>query len=204
MNDATNLTTAERLSILTAYTGNVSLNLFADFIDAGDDGDALGEHIMDIFKFLQENFKLITREEYRNCDLSNTTKKILCDIGLPKKPLNFLQFNIEEIENIKLEEKYIIIGHDFGTNICINHKDEIVSIDLENEYPIRFINKSLEAFLKFIIFLSYREKIDDEDDEISRVIQEIRNEFDMIDIQALSNEENWWPIILEQIELGLM
>lgn len=161
---------------------------------------------MDIFKDLQEKFKLITREEYRNYNLSNTTKKILCDMGLPNEPLNFIQFNIEEIENIKLDEEHIIIGNDFGTNICINYKDEIVSIDLENEYPIRFINKNLETFLEFIvIFLLYEDKINDaDDDEIKQVMQELRKEFDMIDIQALSNEENWWSIILEQIELGVM
>lgn len=161
---------------------------------------------MDIYKYLQENFSLNTREDYRKCNLSNTTKKILCDVGLPNQPLNFLQFNIEEIENIKFNEEHIIIGNDFGTNICINSKEEIVSIDSENEYPMRFINKNLETFIEFIItFLSYEDKINNaDDDEIMQVIQEIKKEFNIIDIQALSNEENWWSIILEQIELGLM
>lgn len=160
---------------------------------------------MDIYEYLQKKFKLITREDYRNCDLSNNTKKILCDIGLPYEPLDFIQFNIEEIENIKLDEEYIIIGNDFGTNICINHKDEIFSIDMENEYPIRFINKNLEAFLEFIIiFLSHENEINGADDEINQVLQEIRTEYEMIDIQALLSEENWWSIILEQIKLGTM
>lgn len=161
---------------------------------------------MDVYECLQEKFKLITREDYRNCDLSNNTKKILCDIGLPYEPLNFIQFNIEEIEDIKLDKDYIIIGNDFGTNICVNHKDEIVSIDTENEYPIRFINKDLETFLKFIvIFLSHDNEIEEaDDDEIDQVMQKVRTEFDMTDIRALSSEENWWSIILEQIELGVM
>lgn len=127
--------------------------------------------MVDIYKCLKEKFKLITREEYRNCNLSNTTKKILCDVGLPNEPIDFIKFNIKEIENIKLDEEHIIIGNDFGTNICINDKDEIVSIDLENEYPIRFINKSLETFLEFIIIiLSYEDKINDaDDDEIQQI-----------------------------------
>lgn len=161
---------------------------------------------MYICKRLQEEFELITREEYRNYNLSNTTKKILCDIGLPSQPLNFIQFNIEEIESIKMDEEHIVIGNDFGTNICINSKDEIVSVDLENEYPIRFINRNLESFLEFIfIFLSYEDRINDaDDDEIDQIMKEIRKEFYMIDIKALSNEENWWSIVLEQIELGVM
>ena len=156
--------------------------------------------------YLQENYKLITREDYRNCDLSDNTKKILCDVGLPYEPFCFVKFNIEEIENIKLDEEHIIIGNDFDINICINKRNEVVVIDTKNEYPIRFINKNLESFLHFIIiFLSYKDKINEaDDDEINQIVQEIRTEFDIIDIQALSNEENWWSTILEEIEFGVM
>ena len=35
-------------------------------------------------------------------------------------------------------------------------------------------------------------------------MQKNRTEFNMIDIRALSSEENWWSIILEQIEMGVM
>ena len=93
-----------------------------------------------------------------------------------------------------------------GTSICINQKEEIISVDLANEYPDRFINKDLESLLKCIgIFLAYENEINKaDDDEIQHVLQEIRTKFDMIDIQALCSTENWWFIILEQIELGLM
>lgn len=74
---------------------------------------------MDIYSYLKQNFKLITREKYRKCNLSNSTKKILCDIGLPNKPLDFIQFNIQEIKNIILDKEHIIVGNDFGTYICI-------------------------------------------------------------------------------------
>lgn len=156
---------------------------------------------MDIYKYLQNNFRLITNEKYRNYNLPYNTKKILCDIGLPDEPVNFIKFNMEDTENIITDDGYIIIGNDFGTNICINSRGEIVSVDTENEYPERFINKNLETFLRFIIiFISYRDKIINSDDDITyNVIHEIEKEFDVLDIKALSNEENWWPLILEQI-----
>lgn len=160
---------------------------------------------MDICEYLQKKFKLIKREKYREYDLTNNTKKILCDIGLPLEPLYFIHFNIEDIENIILDEENIIIGDDLGTYICVNSKDEIVTIDPKGEYPKRFINKNLEAFLEFIvIYLSYEDIMKDTDDDIDQTIQEIREKFDMIDAQALSSEENWWSLILEQVELGLM
>ena len=157
---------------------------------------------MEIYKELEKNLELITKEDYRHWNLSTNTKKILCDIGLPKEPFSFIQFNIEEIENIKLDEEHIIIGTDFGTSICINSKEEIVSIDQENEYPNRFINKDLETFLEFILFfLSYENKINNAtDDEIGQIIKEIKQEFHKMDRKALSGEENWWSVLLEQIE----
>ena len=60
--------------------------------------------------------------------------------------------------------------------------------------------------MKFVvILLSLENEINEaDDDEIDHIMQKIRTEFDMIDSLALSNEENWWSIILEQIEMGVI
>lgn len=161
---------------------------------------------MNIYDFLQNRFKLNTRKDYNNFDLTENTKKILCDIGLPKEPLGFIKFNIDELKTLKHEDDFVIIGTDLGTNICINKNDEIISVDFENEYPTRLINKNLESFLNFIvIFLLHEDEINSADDDtISQIIQKIKAEFEQIDELALNNQENWWPIILEQIETGMM
>ena len=161
---------------------------------------------MTIYDFLQNRFKLNTRKDYNNFDLTENTKKILCDVGLPKEPLGFIKFNIDELKTLKHEDDFVIIGTDLGTNICINKNDEIISVDFENEYPTRLINKNLESFLHFIvIFLLHEDKINSADDDtISQIIQKIKAEFEQIDELALNNQENWWSIILEQIETGMM
>ena len=77
--------------------------------------------------------------------------------------------------------------------------------NFENEYPTRFINKNLEAFLHFIvIFLLHENEINESDDSISKIIQKIKIDFEKIDSSALNSQENWWPTILEQIEAGIM
>ena len=161
---------------------------------------------MNIYDFLQNRFKLNTRKDYNNFDLTENTKKILCDIGLPKEPLGFIKFNIDELKTLKHEDDFVIIGTDLGTNICINKNDEIISVDFENEYPTRLINKNLESFLHFIvIFLLHEDEINSADDDtISQIIQKIKAEFEQIDELALNNQENWWSIILKQIETGMM
>lgn len=149
------------------------------------------------------NFRLVTNSNYINCNLSNVDKNILCNIGLPYMPLDFLQFNINEIDNLVLNNEYIVIGNDLGTNICINNKGEIVSVDLENEFPMRFLNKNLESLLKYIfIFILYENLLVNVDDVyVSLIIEELKSELNIIDDKALSDDENWWSIILEQMEL---
>lgn len=160
---------------------------------------------VDIYEHLKNNFHLFKKQEYSTCNLSVEDKNILCEIGLPELPLDFIHFDVKDIENIIYEE-YVIIGGDNGTYICINEKGNIVSVDKEQEYPTRFVNINLESLLKFIlVFWEYQDVIiNAEDEELYTIIKQIRYKFDSIDIQALSDEENWWAIILEQIEQGLM
>ena len=101
---------------------------------------------------------------------------------------------------------YTVIGNDYGTDICINSKGEIISLDPEQELPTRFINRDLETFLKFLnIFTAYHMKVREVDEEKQiQILDEMKEEFDKLDSRALDYEDNWWSVILEQMEMGLM
>lgn len=101
---------------------------------------------------------------------------------------------------------YTVIGNDYGTNICINSKGEVISLDPEQELPTRFINRDLETFLKFInIFTAYHMKVREADEEEQiQILDEMKEEFDKVDSRALDDEDNWWSVIVEQMEIGLM
>lgn len=134
--------------------------------------------------------------------LEELNKRILSDIELPKDALSFMQFN----SDIEINDGNIVIGNDFGTDICINSKGEIVSVDKEKEYPTRFVNKNLKAFIDCIfIYKQYEPEINNSsDDDIELVLNEMKLKFEIIDKEVFNNEENWWSIILEQIEFGMM
>lgn len=131
----------------------------------------------------------------------------MCEIGLPEEPIEAVQFNVRSTKNITVINGGIVIGCDEGTYICVNTQDEIISIDPQSVLPTRFVNKNLKSFLDYIvIFLTFRDKalrLSDEKEEM-QVLEEMRKEFERIDDKALCNEENWWAVILEQIEMGLM
>lgn len=134
---------------------------------------------MNIYEYMEENFDLVIDEKYRNCSDP-------ADLTLP------------------CEET--IIGHDYGTDICIDSNGEIISSDPEQELPTRFINKDLKTFLEFLnIFSEYYIQCGETDEEEQmQLLENIKEEFNRVDSRALDNEENWWSVILEQIEMGLM
>ncbi|MBD5088291.1 MAG: hypothetical protein HDT30_05690 [Clostridiales bacterium] len=175
---------------------------YLESIEAGiNKGNSeLSEEIPFIMRELYEKIKNAELPYGRIFDIEEAIKKLLSDMGLSEEYLYFIQFNLEEIK--KIDKEYLVIGHDFGTDICVNQNGEIVSVDPEHEYPTRFINKNLESLFGCIaVYLSYANKITDAtDDNILGIIKEIERKFDQIDVQALSNEENWWSIILEQLE----
>lgn len=156
----------------------------------------------DTMKWFNNRFMLHKNEKYRNSSLSDETKNILCDIGLPEEPLHLIRFDVKSEEITKLND-LTVIGDDYGTSICINENDEILSVDPEGEYPERFINKDLDSFLSFIreYYLFECKAENSGEDEIASALAALREKFNAIDAGALSNEENWWSVVLEQTEL---
>lgn len=162
---------------------------------------------MDTFEYLRKNFILYTKEKYNNSYLSPYTKEILCNIGIPEEPIESLKFDVRLNEDIQLFEENIVIGNNEGINICINQKNEIIAIDPQDKLFSRYINKDLKSFLDYIvIFLISKEKALNakNENEKQKILEEMLKKFDILDKFALSDEENWWSVIVEQIEMGLM
>lgn len=157
------------------------------------------------YEIVFKNLKLFPREEYRKTNLPEKEKKMLCEDGLPEVPLHFLHFYTQSDSLIIVNDDCISIGSDNGTEICIDPNNEIVSVDAYGVYPKRFVNSSLESLFECVaIYLIYNDRLmSAEDDEISILIGEIRQKFNRVDERALDDEENWWSVILEQVEDGL-
>lgn len=66
--------------------------------------------------------------------------------------------------------------------------------------------QDLKSFLKFLdLFTVYYIKIGEVgEEEQLQILEELKEEFNRIDSRALDYEDNWWSVILEQMEMGLM
>lgn len=136
---------------------------------------------MNLYKYLEEKCYIVIYEKYRDYNLTN-------------------------VVDFRSPCGYTVIGNDYGTDLCIDSKGEIISLDPDHELPTRFINQDLNSFFKFLNqFVVYYTKIGEAgEEEQLQILEKLKEEFNRIDSRALDYEENWWSVILEQIEMGLM
>lgn len=145
------------------------------------------------------------KEEKIIRNISDKTYSCIKNFEIPKMELDFFNYEIIDFEKI-INEKYLVIGNDYGTKICVDiTTDNIVSVDFENNRFI-FVNLNLEKFIKFIDIMNYNMSfiIEATDESIKNILLNIRSGFNEIDKSALESDTNWWSLILEQIEDGLL
>ena len=99
------------------------------------------------------------------------------------------------------------IGTDGGTEICLKRgSGEVVSVDPTGQLPSRFVNSSIASFIVCLgIFAKYRTRIARlADDEIDELIPSTEAEIRKADDHALNHAENWWSVVVEQMQDGLL
>lgn len=164
-----------------------------------------------ITEFWNDTLIRFNMKSLSDYSLSKETQDFLCSIGLPIK-CEFLKdlclSFYDDFEQININDsEYIVIGDDYGTKLCIVGKTgEVVSVDIEGNMNIRFINSNIECFLFFLqIFLTKKPELAGVDDEeAAEIVKAIKNSFNKFDLAALSDDDNWWAVILEQVEQGIL
>jgi hypothetical protein len=100
---------------------------------------------------------------------------------------------------------YVLIGDDYGTQLCVHLTDGAVySIDPESEYPTRFVNSGVHQLAKFIQTYQSYAALSKTDAELVPVAARMRAELASLDSAAFSDSDNWWSLVLEQVEDGLL
>lgn len=155
------------------------------------------------------NLVCVSESDLAKFSLSTQTHNFLVRVGLPRNCPLLVSFYEDNrlLHPVKSEdENYLMLGEDNGTIFCLKEKcEEVWSIDPEGELPSRFINSSIRSFFTFLyIYLSHQEALKNaSDEEAGNIVRQLRTEFEGIDDRALLESENWWSVILEEIEYGL-
>jgi len=137
--------------------------------------------------------------------LSIHSHSFLAKLGVPRDaPLLVTFYTGEEfLQPLTMAgETYCVVGDDYGTKIGLRRMGDVWSVDPEGQLPCRFINTSIAHFVLFLGL--YEAQCENGDWEPIAMAGELRAQFDENDLFALSNEDNWWSLILEQIRQGLL
>jgi len=107
---------------------------------------------------------------------------------------------------LEVVEGAVVIGRDDGAELRVDLADgHVSSVGTEGDLPSRFVNSSMDQLACAIA--AYRDyaarACDVDDDEGTRLVQELRRRLEILDAGAISDPERWWSLILEQAEDGL-
>jgi hypothetical protein len=99
--------------------------------------------------------------------------------------------------------EHVIIGDDYGAEFCVSLSDGAIhSIDPREELPTRFVNSGI---LELARFIEVSESFSDTPiNDTAMLSRRMREALTQIDAKAFADPENWWAIVLEQMEYGLL
>ena len=164
------------------------------------------EMIKDYFK---NRLVQIPKEVLQN-EISNAKPifSFLNEVGLVKgfEGINFY-FDSDGIKKTIIKgTEYLVLGDDYGSKLCAELSDETIkAVYEEDDLPIRYINSSIENFVLFIMFFEqYQLSLNEDEDRNMKKLSDLQSTFNKYDETALNYEENWWAVIIEQIEDGLL
>lgn len=156
----------------------------------------------------EDNISLADPATLSRLGLPKGAHEVLTEVGLPKnvEPL-FESKSPSLIGSLGRTGRYCKVGSDYGTAICIETRTgEVVSISRGDEYPDRFVNSDIASFVEFMVLVT-RERTSFPDlggVEIEDAIRRLRVTLQSIDRRALDDPENWWSVIMEQMQDGLL
>jgi len=116
------------------------------------------------------------------------------------QPLH-LTFCRNEVDESEL---YTVIGNDYASKFRALHVDGTVhSVDPAGKLPSRFVNMGIAQLSASInAFQQYLDEA--ERAHFPLIARHLRDRLVAIDPKALSHGENWWALVLEQVDDGLL
>jgi len=144
--------------------------------------------------------------------LPEEMKVFLKSFGLPLEGVDGLLIHFYAnaevlVVDIHSQERFLIIGDDYGTKLGMKENTgEILSIDPNGKLPTRFVNSSILTLLAFLETYSKEQPklAQASDEEASEIVANMKEKLRTLDARSLDDPENWWSLILEQTEQGLM
>ncbi|MEV4672350.1 SUKH-4 family immunity protein [Actinomadura geliboluensis] len=143
--------------------------------------------------------------------ITNAEKEFFCKYGIPSTVDPFFEAAIQDSVEATLPSTshglLYQLGWDLGRYIGVAKGG--VGVYAVNPQPGQqdvFVNSSLIHLVEFLYRVGkIRDQFSQMDDmEIDRSVAMLRVEIEEIDLAAFADEGNWWSLVFEQMEAGLL
>lgn len=134
----------------------------------------------------------------------------MVEIGLPYKEDWTLRFDAQadDLPRLPCKSRYRRIGFDDAVPICVDEGRGgcVVAVETDIGGTERFINSSVERLGEFLIlYEQYRRAARVlPEEEILKLIRTVESRMRDIDPNACEDLNNYWPIVVEQMNQGLL
>lgn len=158
----------------------------------------------------RENLKRWSESSLRDVAIPQSSKQFLIEVGLPYKEDWTLRFDPEADHLPQLANKGSCrrIAFDDFVPICLNEKRDgcVVAIETDVGGSEQFINTSVECFGEFLVLYQEYRKLARavSEEEIMKIIPGIEERMQRADPKAFDDSNNYWPVIVEQMNQGLL
>jgi hypothetical protein len=158
----------------------------------------------------QENLKRWSESSLRDVAIPQPSKRFLIEVGLPYKEDWTLRFDAEADHLPRLPHKANCrrIGFDDFVPICLDEKRGgcVVAVETEVDGSERFINSSVERFGEFLVLYQEYRKVARavSEEEIVKIIPGVEERMRRADSKAFDSPNDYWPVIVEQMNQGLL
>jgi hypothetical protein len=158
----------------------------------------------------QENLKRWSENSLRDVAIPQPSKRFLIEVGLPYKEDWTLRFDSEADHLPRLPNRVNCrrIGFDDVVPVCLDEKRGgcVVAVETAVGGSERFINSSVECFGEFLVlYQEYRKAARAvSEEEIVKFISGVEERMRKADPKAFDDPNNYWPVVVEQMNQGLL
>jgi hypothetical protein len=158
----------------------------------------------------KDNLKRWSESSLDDVAIPLSSKRFLIDVGLPCKEDWTLRFDIEgdQLPPLTNKKHYRRIGFDDLVPVCLDERrgGAVVAVETEFGGSERFVNSSVERFGEFLmLYQEYRKTARSaSEEEIPSIINGIEGQMCRIDPEAFDDSNNYWPLVVEQMNQGLL
>lgn len=165
----------------------------------------------EIIQFWGEgNLRRWPEADLRDAQIPASSKSFLIEVGLPFREDWTLRFNpqVGVLPRLSIRRGCRRIGFDDSVPICLDeeHDGRVVAIEDVVGGSERLINSNIECFVECLVYYKqYRTVVRlASEEEVQKIIDVTGSQIRTADAAAFADPDNWWPLIIEQMNHGLL